>query len=366
MIDPMLRALNQVCPTLALADDLVGVCHGEVELNKFLTVLKQQCTERLFEVNKKKSAIVEVRLDGRQSSRTGEYLGYPFQESYKYLGVVFDSCLNFKEELSIRQSKFKQLNRQLWPLKQHSISGKAKLQVWHSLHRSKWSYAAEVLMGANEKFRKWLKSKWYDAARTLLGIKSLVETNKLFQTSLGLPWECYLGLRHKKVLSRLTIDWPSLYCDCRSHSHHELPLHSPIEQCLRFGTTNILKLRNKSLVNGWTKEHVEENHGNRVKVKLKSKKVLCTCDNGQHLLNLEHFLHCETHKRFRTSLGECLDYHPTYIVHQAKTVDFTSRRELTHWSRKLKALTKQIAVSFFAPAVPQEETEEPAQNIVSI
>ena len=171
----MLRALNEICPTLALADDLVSICYGEVQLNKFLTTLKVQCSKYLFEVNKKKSAIVEVRLNGRQTLRTGEYMGYQFQENYKYLGVTFDSCINFKEELNIRKKKHKNLNKSLWLLQKKRLTGKAKLQVWHSLHRSKWSYACEVLMHASKDLRTWLKSKWYEASKSLLNIKAPVE-----------------------------------------------------------------------------------------------------------------------------------------------------------------------------------------------
>jgi len=40
MMDPMLRALNEVCPTLALADDLVSICRGEDQLRELLRSLE--------------------------------------------------------------------------------------------------------------------------------------------------------------------------------------------------------------------------------------------------------------------------------------------------------------------------------------
>jgi len=41
MIDPMLKAMNEIATTLALADDLVSVCYGEKQLEKLLTCLEE-------------------------------------------------------------------------------------------------------------------------------------------------------------------------------------------------------------------------------------------------------------------------------------------------------------------------------------
>ena len=65
MIDPMLRALNEHCPTLALADDIICIVKGELKLHQLIVLLGEQCQERSFTVNKKKSAIMEIRLDKR-------------------------------------------------------------------------------------------------------------------------------------------------------------------------------------------------------------------------------------------------------------------------------------------------------------
>ena len=117
MIDPMLRRLNELCPTLALADDLVCIAKGNDKLDKLLRLLGDCCEERSFTINKKKSAIMEIRIDGRQSERKGSRLGFPFTSSYKYLGIQIDDCLKLDVDKKSREKKANQLKKQLWMIK---------------------------------------------------------------------------------------------------------------------------------------------------------------------------------------------------------------------------------------------------------
>jgi len=171
MIDPMLRALNAVCPTLALADDLVCFCRGEDTLRELIHTLEKSCNERSFEINKKKSAIMEIRTSKLQAPREGAIRGYPFQRTYKYLGVHFDDCLRFDVDIAERKKKQKKLSPQLWLLRTQKLSGKGRLQIWHSLHRSRWSYSAEIMTSFNYKFKLWLRQSWYQALKLLIGAK---------------------------------------------------------------------------------------------------------------------------------------------------------------------------------------------------
>ena len=82
-----------------------------------------------------------------------------------------DSCLNLKSDLDERKKRRKQLRRQLWLIRAHKLSGRARLQVWHALHRAKWSYAAELLTPVCKAFRAWLKSQWFQALKLVAGIK---------------------------------------------------------------------------------------------------------------------------------------------------------------------------------------------------
>lgn len=58
MIDEMIRNLNKITSTLALADDIVCLCKGELILNRVINALTTECQNFNFEINKKKSAIL--------------------------------------------------------------------------------------------------------------------------------------------------------------------------------------------------------------------------------------------------------------------------------------------------------------------
>lgn len=64
-IDSMLWKLNEITPTLALADDIVCVVYGHLRLTILLNTLNEECRKYQFEINKKKSAIMEIRKDRR-------------------------------------------------------------------------------------------------------------------------------------------------------------------------------------------------------------------------------------------------------------------------------------------------------------
>ena len=174
MIDPMLVELNKLCPTLALADDLVAVCDGLLQLNLFLTTLSRLCARWSFTVNKKKSAIMEVRKDGRQRLRTGSYLGYPFVDAYKYLGILIDTRLNFGPVRASRNEIRKNLRTKEWVLRKKQLSGRARLQLWHSLFHAKYAYAHELLSCVHRKTRAWIKNALYQSLKALLRIRKNV------------------------------------------------------------------------------------------------------------------------------------------------------------------------------------------------
>ena len=68
----------------------------------------------------------------------------------------------------------RKLKGQSWILQKYKLSGGAKLQVWHALHRAKWAYVTEILACDSYKVRKWLKSSWYNALRMLFHINNRV------------------------------------------------------------------------------------------------------------------------------------------------------------------------------------------------
>ena len=114
----MLRKLNETAPTLALADDLVAVCDGLFQLNQYLTKLEKLCEQYGFVVNKKKSAIMEVRKDHRQPGQGGVYHGgYPLVSNYKYLGLQVDTCLKWEVLMTSKKDVLKSLKQKQWILR---------------------------------------------------------------------------------------------------------------------------------------------------------------------------------------------------------------------------------------------------------
>ena len=180
-------------------------------------------------------------------------MGYPWATSYKYLGIMIDDRLNLCDDLDKRKKKSECLKRQLWLIQHQKLSGNAKLQIWHSLHRAKWSYGSEILASLSETYRTWLKSTWYRALKIILGIKQNVETELLFKTCLSVPWECYIGHKHAAVLTKLAIPWKGKLCPCHESEPLILPKKLPIESCLKAKAIKVLKLKMGIVLNGWTK-----------------------------------------------------------------------------------------------------------------
>ena len=100
MIDPLLDKLNKFCPVYALADDLVAVCPSKSVLHRIIKELEAACRERCFVINKAKSAIMDVVINGKQPKESGHYQGYPYVRSYKYLGIHINGALNFQVDLA--------------------------------------------------------------------------------------------------------------------------------------------------------------------------------------------------------------------------------------------------------------------------
>jgi len=275
----MLRAMNEVCTTMALADDLVSVCYGEYELFKLLKTLERCCKERSFIVNKKKSAILEIRIDKKQKPRTGSLEGYPLVQSYKYLGVQIDDCLKFDVDIKERQKKQRNLDKQLWIIRSQKLSGKGQLQIWHSLHRAKWSYGAEVLTGVSKDFKEWLKRTWYRALKQLLGLTGTPNREKLFLSCFGNSWEAYMSFKHKSVLKRLGIDCPAHYCGKACTDDHDRMDNIPVITALKNNAPNIIKLKNNRLLTGWSKQESTVYDGIRAITTKKFQKVYCQCNH---------------------------------------------------------------------------------------
>ena len=101
---------------LAYADDIAILIKGNMKLGQAINAIKTWTKEYKIEVNKEKSGIIICRKDKRTKlSPIKDFDGYPVVQSYKYLGVMIDDCLNFniekerKQEIREKQKKAIQL-----------------------------------------------------------------------------------------------------------------------------------------------------------------------------------------------------------------------------------------------------------------
>ena len=56
-------------------------------------------------VNKKKSGIIYHRVRSKKIKKKKMYHGYPIVSEYKYLGVIIDSKLSFKQHIEQMRKK---------------------------------------------------------------------------------------------------------------------------------------------------------------------------------------------------------------------------------------------------------------------
>ena len=98
-IDDMLRALNVTSTTYALADDLICICKGDMELYRTVKTLNKFCKDLDLGINQSKSAILIVKhRNTKKETNPKSILGFPVLRSYKYLGVRIDDMLSFNTE----------------------------------------------------------------------------------------------------------------------------------------------------------------------------------------------------------------------------------------------------------------------------
>ena len=98
-IDSLVEDLNYGNNTaLAYADDIVMVTRGKVDdLRTSIHIIEKWSRDNHIQVNLKKSAIFELKVDRRTRNTLPEaFMGFPTLAEYKYLGILFNDCGNMK------------------------------------------------------------------------------------------------------------------------------------------------------------------------------------------------------------------------------------------------------------------------------
>ena len=114
-INGMLEKLQQFSKTLALADDLVSECKGELMLSLTINMLEKNCKELGLRINKAKSGIMILRESQRQKfSGWNNYMGYPIVKTYKYLGIRMQDDGKLGTDLAHRKEIKQSLKKKMW------------------------------------------------------------------------------------------------------------------------------------------------------------------------------------------------------------------------------------------------------------
>ena len=72
----------------AYADDLAIVCYDQFQLEKSIKTIQDWCTRTKMALNKAKSGILVIRVDGRtRQIKRKDFAGIPVVNSYTYLGL---------------------------------------------------------------------------------------------------------------------------------------------------------------------------------------------------------------------------------------------------------------------------------------
>ena len=96
-INDLLIRLNEGTECYAFADDLVIVAKGQIPLQAAMDKIQAWSSANGIGINKAKSGVMQIRQDARTPGPIiREIRGFPVVETYKYLGVLFDDCLNVK------------------------------------------------------------------------------------------------------------------------------------------------------------------------------------------------------------------------------------------------------------------------------
>ena len=82
---------------LAYADDICIACQSKADLERSLSTIDKWCKTHAMQLNKAKSGIIAVRLDGRTRAGTETLINQiRLVKRYKYLGVEVDEFLRLK------------------------------------------------------------------------------------------------------------------------------------------------------------------------------------------------------------------------------------------------------------------------------
>jgi len=145
-----------------------------------------------MQINKKKSAIMYHKINSKKLKKRREYHGYPIVSEYKYLGVVIDSKLSFKQHLEYIRKKIKNGFKLINIMKWKKLGTWRTTYVWMTYILPHLRYGSlvfrnqknlEGIMSINKSYNDY--SKIYNGSVKWLYGLTKSSPNKMINTILG-------------------------------------------------------------------------------------------------------------------------------------------------------------------------------------
>ena len=84
--------------SLAYADDLAIIGYDKKRLELAINIVEEWADKNKITINKKKSGVMIHSSRGKPCKKdTGDIIGYPYKNEYKYLGIIIDKNLTLKK-----------------------------------------------------------------------------------------------------------------------------------------------------------------------------------------------------------------------------------------------------------------------------
>jgi hypothetical protein len=215
-INSMLEKLREKGITaLAFADDVALVAKGERKMAEAIDIVKRWGQDHFTELNAAKSGVMSFRIDRRTPLTRSSFHGIPVVTEYKYLGIVFDDCGRLHDHVDIFKSKLNSitwLQGMKWAKK---LTPQRQYITWQALSHSRQVYAMNLLLPRSKRLQREYQAFLYNATRSLHGIKSLVNKEKLLRAQLGMSTEAYFQILHDKCMAQLQGDTEKFIPLCR-------------------------------------------------------------------------------------------------------------------------------------------------------
>ena len=143
------------------------------------------------------------------------------------------------------------INKQKWILRTYSLDPRAHLQLLHTLFTSRWHYAAEFLASISKSFKTWSRSQWYQSIRNLLGIRHDIQASRLFEVCLGMPWECWMEEKARRLFAKLGISRKPRICSHTTHNNYDPKAPLPLQVAAKEKAEAFMKLKLYTSWRGW-------------------------------------------------------------------------------------------------------------------